>query len=141
MLKKILAITLIIFAAAGCKSNAGVNSCGKGCSSDWSSVNKVYFGFDSAKLECACKDNLNKQIKVIKSKPCKEVMVSGHTDPRGTKEYNMGLGHKRAQAVKAYLKEHGVDSKIKVVSFGKEKAKGHDEASWAADRKTVTELK
>ena len=72
------------------------------------------------------------------------VVVQGYCDERGTREYNLALGERRANAVKAYLVAHGVDSsRISTISYGKERPAvlGNNEAAWAQNRRAVTVVK
>ena len=69
------------------------------------------------------------------------ITIEGHCDERGTREYNLALGDRRANAAKNYLAERGVDpSRISTISYGKERpeALGSDESSWATNRRAVT---
>jgi peptidoglycan-associated lipoprotein len=73
--------------------------------------------------------------------PAKRITIEGHADERGTREYNLALGERRANAAKNYLVSLGIDAgRITTVSYGKEKpvALGSDEASWAQNRRAVT---
>jgi peptidoglycan-associated lipoprotein len=66
------------------------------------------------------------------------LMLEGHCDPRGTTEYNMALGERRARIVSKVIKTLGMDkSRVHVISKGKEEATGRDDAGWAKDRKVV----
>jgi peptidoglycan-associated lipoprotein len=93
-------------------------------------LQKIYFNFDSAVLSKNA-DFLSKQ-KSLK------VRIEGNCDERGSDEYNMALGERRAKAAKDYLGNLGVDtSRLTVISYGVEKpaVDGHDEAAWAKDRR------
>ena len=73
--------------------------------------------------------------------PAKRATIEGHCDERGTREYNLALGERRANAAKTYLASLGVDAtRLNTVSYGKERpvAMGSDEASWAKNRRAVT---
>ncbi|MBP7709643.1 MAG: peptidoglycan-associated lipoprotein Pal [Rickettsiales bacterium] len=83
---------------------------------------RVLFGYDSAELTDAAKEILNTQVAWLKSDAALNITIEGHCDERGTREYNIALGEKRANAAKSYLTANGVEAaRIKVVSFGKER--------------------
>jgi len=105
---------------------------------------RVHFDFDSSNLSQESKDALDKQAAWILNHNFGRYSVAGHADERGTREYNLALGERRADSVKKYLVARGVDPKIiTTVSFGKEKplALGHDEESWKQNRRAVTSHK
>lgn len=105
---------------------------------------RVHFDFDSSNLTSESKDTLDKQAAWILNHNFGCYTVSGHADERGTREYNLALGERRANSVKKHLVSRGVDPKIvSTVSFGKEKplALGHDEESWKQNRRAVTSHK
>lgn len=80
----------------------------------------VYFAFDKSHLSKSAKDSLDVQVSILKNFPDVKVQIEGHTDSKGTVEYNIGLGERRAEAVKCYLVSHGIEeSRISIVSFGK----------------------
>lgn len=98
----------------------------------------IYFGFDESTLSQEARVVLDTDWQCL-SKQQARVTVSGHTDERGTTEYNLALGEKRADAVRKYLVGLGADAqKIKPVSYGKERPvdPGHDEAAWAKNRRS-----
>ncbi|NQD38613.1 peptidoglycan-associated lipoprotein Pal [Permianibacter sp. IMCC34836] len=100
----------------------------------------VYFDFDDANIKPEYRDLLAAHGAFLAKNPGLTVTVEGHTDERGTPEYNVGLGERRANAVKQVLQSYGVQaSQIKTVSFGEEKPAnpGHDEAAWAQNRRGV----
>jgi peptidoglycan-associated lipoprotein len=102
------------------------------------SLGTVYFGYDKYQLDHAAKEALSAQAKQIKEDKI-AVKVEGYCDIRGTADYNMALGERRANAVKKYLRKHGVHKdKIEVISFGKERAAGTTDEARALDRKAVT---
>ena len=97
-----------------------------------------YFGTDAYVLDKDAAANLTLQAKLLAAVPALKLQVSGHTDERGTPDYNMGLGERRGNAVASLLGNTGVkNEQISVVSFGKEKpaADGHDEAAWSKNRR------
>jgi peptidoglycan-associated lipoprotein len=98
----------------------------------------VYFDFDSYEVKSDYTQLLQAHAQYMKSHPDRHVLIQGNTDERGTSEYNLALGQKRADAVRRALATYGVpDSQMEAVSLGKEKplATGHDEASWAQNRR------
>lgn len=98
----------------------------------------VYFDFDSYSVKSDYDSLLKAHARYLQSHPQRHVLIQGNTDERGTAEYNLALGQKRAEAVKKALETDGVsDSQMEAVSLGKEKpmATGHDEASWAQNRR------
>ncbi|WP_374954972.1 peptidoglycan-associated lipoprotein Pal [Paraburkholderia sp. BL21I4N1] len=98
----------------------------------------VYFDFDSYTVKSDYQPLLDAHARYLRSHPNRHVLIQGNTDERGTSEYNLALGERRSQAVLHDLETLGVpDSQLEAVSFGKEKpiALGHDEASWAQNRR------
>ena len=101
---------------------------------------RVFFALNSFALSAESKMMLDKQVAWLKKNDNANVTVEGHTDERGTAEYNIALGNKRAHAVVKYLMMNGVEKKhINVVSYGKERPEmmGHDESSWSQNRRAV----
>lgn len=106
--------------------------------SDISKNRSVFFEFDQFVIRDQDKSVVELQGKYLASAPDLKAVVEGNADERGSKEYNLALGDKRAQAVVKALKTQGVrDSQLEAVSFGEDKpaATGHDEASWAKNRR------
>ncbi len=98
----------------------------------------VYFAFDSAVIEGDQTLRLEKNADFLKSHPDILVRIEGNCDPRGTREYNLALGERRAQSAKKYLVNLGVDrGHLRTISWGEEKLLlfGHDELSWAQNRR------
>ena len=98
----------------------------------------VYFDFDSYVVKDEFNPVIQANSKYLSSKKNGKVTIQGNTDERGTSEYNLALGQKRAEAVRKSLAATGVpDSQMEAVSLGKEKpkAQGHDEAAWAQNRR------
>jgi len=97
----------------------------------------VYFAYDSASLDGASKAALNAHAAWLMDHSSKSVTVEGNCDQRGSREYNLALGQRRADSVKAYLVGQGVrSSRIDTVSFGEERpdCTGSGEACWAQNR-------
>ena len=102
---------------------------------------RVLFDYDSSQLSDAAKDILKVQSDWLKSDNSIKVVIEGHCDERGTREYNLALGEKRANAAKAFLVSSGVDAaRIKVISYGKERPAfvGSSEEAMAKNRRAVT---
>ncbi|MFQ5669849.1 MAG: peptidoglycan-associated lipoprotein Pal [Acidobacteriota bacterium] len=98
----------------------------------------VYFDFDQATLTQEARSALDHNADLLRSRPALRVRIEGHCDERGTVEYNLALGDRRAHSALDYLAQHGVDkARIDVVSFGEERPVdlGHNEASWAKNRR------
>ncbi len=102
---------------------------------------RVLFGYDSSDLSDEAKKILDTQAAWLNSDPSIKVTIEGHCDERGTREYNIALGEKRANAAKNHLVSNKVDeSRIKVISYGKEKPAffGNNEESLEKNRRSVT---
>ncbi len=102
--------------------------------------NTYYFDFDKSDVRSEDKPAILSKADQLVAQPQKKVILEGHTDPRGSREYNIGLGERRAQAVAAMLTAHGVNSsQIRVVSYGAEKlaSPGRSEADYQLDRRVV----
>jgi peptidoglycan-associated lipoprotein len=96
----------------------------------------VYFGFDQYSVDAQYTPMLQAHAAFLNKYSQRHVLVQGNTDPRGTSEYNLALGQKRAEAVVKAMSALGANtSQMEAVSLGKEKATGTDEASWAQDRR------
>ena len=103
-------------------------------------LGSVYFGYDKSHLDHLAKEALKTQVTQLKDKPA-SIRLEGNADMRGTEEYNMGLGERRANAVKKFLEAGGVpQDKIQVTSLGKEKATGTTPEGYAKDRRVDTVL-
>lgn len=101
----------------------------------------VYFDTDKYDIDSQDQMALAKQAQWLMQYPAKRATVEGHSDERGTREYNLALGERRANAAKNYLISLGVDpSRLSTISFGKERpvALGSDAQSWAQNRRAVT---
>ena len=98
----------------------------------------TYFDFDSAELSADTRKVLNKAVDKFLTNRSVRVVIGGYADERGTREYNLALGHLRASAVADFMVAKGIDgSRIKKVSFGKEKPllKGSNEEAWSKNRR------
>ena len=101
----------------------------------------VLFQYDSYELDEEARSVLGKQAEWLARYPDIRITVEGHADERGTREYNLALGDRRATAAKNFLAAQGVaTSRMTTISYGKERpaVEGSDEASWAKNRRAVT---
>jgi peptidoglycan-associated lipoprotein len=101
---------------------------------------RVFFAYDSSELSVSARSSLQAQAKWLSSNSGSSVIIQGHADERGTREYNLALGERRAAAAKNYLVALGVSpSRISVISYGKERpvALGSNASSWAKNRRAV----
>lgn len=102
---------------------------------------RVFFAVDRYDLTEAARLTLERQAEWLQRYPSRSIVVQGHADERGTREYNLALGDRRANAVRNFLVAVGVDpSRVTTVSFGKEQpvALGANEVAWAQNRRGVT---
>lgn len=98
----------------------------------------VYFDFDSSEVKAEDRPTLSAHAKHLAANPDELVTLEGHADERGSREYNLALGERRANAVRQLLMAEGVAAnQIQTVSYGEEKpvATGHDEESWSQNRR------
>jgi peptidoglycan-associated lipoprotein len=98
----------------------------------------VYFDFDKYNLVDSAKRALDQNAQILKENSSIIVQIEGHCDERGTIEYNLSLGEKRATSAKKYLKDLGIDdNRLQTISYGKERPVvfGQDEISWAKNRR------
>ena len=104
----------------------------------------VYFNLNSATLDAVAKGDLKGQVAWLKANPQALVVIEGRCDERGTREYNLALGARRANAAKAVLVNDGVESsRISTISYGKERplVKGSGEDAWKFNRNATTTVK
>lgn len=102
--------------------------------------NIVYFGLDKYDILPEFAQMLDQHANFLRSNPSYKVTIEGHADERGTPEYNIALGERRANAVKMYMQGKGVGAdQMSIVSYGKEKPAvlGHDQAAWTKNRRAV----
>lgn len=98
----------------------------------------VFFNYDSAEIDAENRNILEMNADVLRRNPNWVITIEGHCDERGTAEYNLALGERRAVAARQYLIEAGLDaSRLRTVSYGKEFPfdPGHDEAAWRLNRR------
>jgi len=98
----------------------------------------LHFAFDEAQLADESRQRLQHVAEAMQKHPDVAITISGNTDERGTEEYNLHLGQRRAEVAKRYLLGLGIpEARVKTVSYGKERPaeSGHDEPAWAANRR------
>lgn len=98
----------------------------------------IFFDFDKSAIRPDAKAVLDSNIAWLKANPGVRVVIEGHCDERGTNEYNLALGNRRAKAGRDYLVAGGIDSKrISTISYGEERpfCRGHDEEAWQCNRR------
>lgn len=98
----------------------------------------VHFGFDKSSLDSQAKKDIATNVQWMKANPTAKIQIEGHCDSRGTIEYNVALGERRANAVKAYMTSLGISGdRLSVISYGKEKPldSADNEAAWAKNRR------
>ena len=159
MFKKILCLTAALILVSACDSlgsgsgdsaNGGANGAGghmgsaKPGTQEDLVVNvgdRVFFNYNESDLSAEARATLDRQAAWLKKYPSVAATVEGHCDERGTREYNLALGDRRASAVKNYLVADGINaSRVKTISYGKERPAvlGSNEAAWAQNRRGVT---
>ena len=164
---KILAAAAALLLAAGCGSDEGVETAtvadtgtvveeevvitdvgviAPGSLEDFVANvgDRVFFGFDRYDLTPEAQALLQAQVAWLQTYPQYQVVIEGHTDERGTREYNLALGERRANAAANYMVALGLDPNriVQVISYGKERPAvlGSDEIAWAQNRRAVTVL-
>ena len=102
---------------------------------------RVFFATNKSTLTTASRDTLRKQAAWMRKKSKLKFTIEGHADERGTREYNLALGERRANAVKDYLMTYGISgSRLSVISYGKERPvnSGSNPLAWSQNRRSVT---
>lgn len=102
---------------------------------------RVFFGYDQYALDGKSRSVLDKQAAWLSANPSVSIIVQGHCDERGTREYNLALGERRANSAKDYLVQLGVNpNRVRTISFGKERpvALGSNDGAYAQNRRSVT---
>lgn len=155
-MKKLLATISVAFILTACScGNKVAGSDGSssvvpsdmsmsGASSELNKVgDRVFFKLDKSDLSKEAKDTLDKQNAFMKQNSNVNVIVEGHCDERGTREYNLALGERRAHSAKSYLEKGGISGdRMSTVSFGKEKpaVPGNTEEAYQQNRRAVTKI-
>lgn len=125
---------------AGSGTSGGGYAAGQTSDSRIPEVRTIYFAFDSDTIRPEFQSVLQAHSRYLNANPGTSVILQGHTDERGTREYNLALGERRANAVKRYLDVQGVSpSQLEVVSYGEERpaVRGHTEEDYARNRRVV----
>ena len=169
MINKILLSALMVFILAACSTTPKDSADSKGTGSSSSEVSdgegsitetegtglipgsqedlivnvgdRVFFDYDSSELDADAQELLQDQVAWLKQHSDVSVIIEGHCDERGTREYNLALGEKRAQSVKNYLISLGVnEGRVSTISYGKERPAvvGSNDGAWAQNRRSVT---
>lgn len=102
---------------------------------------RIFFGFDEYELTSDAQSTLSAQAAWLNQNPSRALLVEGHADERGTREYNIGLGERRANAAREYLVSLGVaPSRIRTISYGKERPTcvASSESCWSQNRRAVS---
>ena len=151
-MKKLLSLFCAIVVLSGCSSLGsdgglfGGSECESKAARDFmeNAEDRVYFAFDSSALSLNAREALDSQANWLKDHNNVDAVIQGYCDDRGTREYNLALGERRANAVKAYLVSQGLAAdRISVISYGKDHpaVEGQNEAAWAQNRRAVTVVK
>ncbi|MBO7484370.1 MAG: peptidoglycan-associated lipoprotein Pal [Alphaproteobacteria bacterium] len=160
-MKKLLTSICAVLLVSACSSKQGFETYGDETTGGWKEGVKidelettattkafrgetndvVYFALNSSSLNAAAKKDLKAQAEWLKKHPKALIVVEGRCDERGTREYNLALGDRRANMARSYLVANGVaTNRIKTISYGKEKPvdDGHNEEAWAKNRSATT---
>lgn len=125
-------------AAPGGEGAVSAGEAGGGVANTPTEMQTVYYEFDSFRLTSEGRNALTNAAQYMKSNPSVTVQIEGHCDERGTTEYNVALGERRANSAKDYLVRQGVDAgRLSVISYGEERpaVMGSDESAWAQNRR------
>lgn len=148
MVKKFSVLFLSLLVLSGCSSTKkhGDLSANDALYQDFKNKagDTVYFRFDSSEITKDAKATLEKQVTWLNEHKDLSATVEGHCDERGTREYNLALGERRAEAVRKFLQNHGVESsRLDTISYGKERPAimGHDESAWSKNRRGTLVLR
>jgi len=103
----------------------------------------IHFDFDKSIIRGGDAAILDQKVSILQANPGLRIRISGHCDERGSDEYNLALGNRRATAAKQYLVSHGIDAgRIETASYGEERPldPAHNEEAWAKNRRDETEI-
>jgi peptidoglycan-associated lipoprotein len=147
-MKKLLSVFCAIIALSACSTLSesslfGGSECESKLARDFmaNAEDRIFFAFDSSAISADSAEILDTQVNWLKKHEDVKVVVQGYCDERGTREYNLALGERRANAVKQYLVSKGIAAdRISTISYGKERPAvlGNNEAAWAQNRRAVT---
>lgn len=153
MVKQFLGLAILCAAIAACESSKGpsnssntgfgteqnpTNRGGMSSAGDSSMFRTIYFDFDRSDLRPDAREGLQANASYLKGNSGVAITIEGNCDERGSNEYNLALGKRRAEAAYKYLVDLGVESsRMTTVSYGEEKAavEGHNELAWAKNRR------
>ena len=154
MVKRFLGVAILCAAIAACESSKGpssganqtgfgseqnpTNHSGMSGGGDSSMFKTIYFDYDRSDLRADAREGLQANAAYLKSNSGVQITIEGNTDERGSNEYNLALGKRRAEAAYKYLVDLGVESsRMTTVSYGEEKpaTEGHNELAWAKNRR------
>jgi len=150
---KILSMLSAVFLLAACETAPNKNGGADGLGNNGLATgvgqgelskgiaDRVFFDLDSSVITSEGQDTLKSQAEYLKANASVNVTIEGHCDERGTREYNIALGERRANATKKYLISLGVEkARIQTISYGKERPAviGSDESAWGQNRRAVT---
>ncbi len=132
--------------ASGGTSSAALPNIKPGSAQDFvvNVGDRVFFGFDKYNLQPKARDTVRRQAAWLKRYPGVVISVEGHCDERGTREYNLALGERRANSTKNYLVALGISpNRIRTISYGKERpaVAGSNDAAWGQNRRAVTAVR
>lgn len=151
-----LAALALVGALAACSQTpvaqtdpAGAGAAGSASALDPSSIeyfraevgDRVFFAFDSSALDFEAQTVLRRQAEWLRANPGRQAVIEGHADERGTRDYNLALGARRAAAVRNFLVGEGVEAdRLRSVTFGKERPEAlcSNESCWSVNRRGVT---
>lgn len=166
MLKRFLSLTALIVLLVGCETTEETRTAPRPANIDGGGVSdevytnqlpelvpgsqedlvahvgdRVFFEYDSSELADTAQRTLQRQAEWLKMNPDVVATIEGHCDERGTREYNLALGERRASSVRNYLVSLGIDpNRLTVISYGKEYPEdpGENEIAWSKNRRAVT---
>ncbi|HUF77241.1 MAG TPA: peptidoglycan-associated lipoprotein Pal, partial [Longimicrobiales bacterium] len=99
---------------------------------------RIYFDYDRAEIRADSRAALDRKTRIMRDEPTVRIRIEGHADERGSTEYNLALGNRRADAVRAYITAAGISSsRIEIVSFGEERPieRARSESAWSRNRR------
>lgn len=126
----LVAVVGLLFTVAGCQNKKAPETV--------ASLNTIHFDFDRSAIRPDMVPVLDGNTRYLKKHPSVNIVVEGHCDERGTNEYNLALGDRRANSTKSYLVRQGLSSdRLRTVSYGEERPLeyGHNEAAWYMNRR------
>jgi peptidoglycan-associated lipoprotein len=103
----------------------------------------IYFDFDRSELTDQARSTLDQKVPILRANPNLTIRIAGHTDERGSDQYNQALGQRRAAAARRYLIAQGIpESRVEIVTFGESRpsAMGSDEVAWSQNRRAEFEI-